>query len=1280
MGEKVSRGFHSLIDPCWAAADLLRLTGHEAPSVRYWALRRLDDLEIEIPDEVLRRCLGDADEVVAGGAAAIVGAHKIAGLADGLAERLARDADGFGLPCAGALADLGDVRVLSFLRRRSAEGPLACDPGVWLALSKLKGPEATRLLKDAFAKVSTRGAAPLVSLLAGAFIKSDPSEALPLVIERWLDAREEEEADVLLAALLPAAEFEGDVEEFRDAMRSDREASWPGLHEAMVGMLSEHAPLRLTSEAARAGRKGKWERLMEALAPIADWLEVEAARRADGEAPLALVRALEARCKRFGGNPDRARDASALMLLDLVRIAQMGRERAVTLPHAPEDRLHWLLSDAAASSPETAGSVFDHLTAEAPQDTWIAACLRAIGQRGGQATTAVELLGAWHLPAAAAPLAHLLGDREDSGLAAAAGDALVEIGEAAVEAVVERLGTSEDPVLLEDGLGVCALLPSRRIVEAICSRFETLFIHVPEPLLSTIEILGAREFLEPLGRELREDEVAAERAFAFLCQLHAVADPRLEDIRRRLAERVDREARAAQESGRPLDPSLELGLQCNGCRRTYTYVVREILVDPEAQETDGFQPFIKDRIRCKGCGRENDYSLPQKTQLLLMHALAFLTERSEREGVHIIEQSPFRFVKLGLSDGRKLQPREARKDYEERLARRPDDPDLLIGYANVLRVPGKVEEAETALRRALSVDPTAADAYATLGQFAEERGDLATAEEMYRHVAALGRRARFYRVKDRREFLEFVEEALIRVQGARAARPPEPVSARERLEALIAPDGGAGKIGRNDPCPCGSGKKYKKCCLTKAEDASETRRPEAPDQRLRQRLMAYAESGIPQADMHRAMREFFGERFDLRQKSLALDPRGVEADWPAFLEWLIHDFRLSTGRPAIAQFLMDRGSGLPADERAILEEWQDASVGLQEVVGLDPGRSLTLRDVFTGETRTVREVRGSLSAARWDLLGARLIQVQGEPFLSGTITIFHPKDREGLVRHVTERYQKFCRDHPGASWREFFRVEALVLHRHAERLAREARPPQVHTPEGHPIMLGRLRYDVRDPRRLLRVLAVAPDFEETTDPSGPPTARGFAWVRTGPAERYVKQTTLPSEGIMLNSQRLDADGTAGIPGLATLSLVGDDLKVEAMSAERLAWVKARLAELAGDAIRLRADVIEDPMEKLRAVPEGRPGRETASEIPPEVRTRLVGQMLHRHFTAWLDQTIPALDGRTPRQAARDMLLRPRLIQILREVENAQDRERQQGKPWYDAAWMWETLGIPRTEA
>ncbi len=28
-------------------------------------------------------------------------------------------------------------------------------------------------------------------------------------------------------------------------------------------------------------------------------------------------------------------------------------------------------------------------------------------------------------------------------------------------------------------------------------------------------------------------------------------------------------------------------------------------------------------------------------------------------------------------------------------------------------------------------------------------------------------------------------------------------------------DSDTGKIGRNEPCPCGSGKKYKKCCIAK---------------------------------------------------------------------------------------------------------------------------------------------------------------------------------------------------------------------------------------------------------------------------------------------------------------------------------------------------------------------------------------------------------------------------------------------------------------------------------
>jgi preprotein translocase subunit SecA len=74
------------------------------------------------------------------------------------------------------------------------------------------------------------------------------------------------------------------------------------------------------------------------------------------------------------------------------------------------------------------------------------------------------------------------------------------------------------------------------------------------------------------------------------------------------------------------------------------------------------------------------------------------------------------------------------------------------------------------------------------------------------------------------EMVERIKEEtvkfLFRVQIAR----PEEMAAREKAEQdkLVFSHGGEAarqpvrrskeKVGRNQPCPCGSGKKYKKCC------------------------------------------------------------------------------------------------------------------------------------------------------------------------------------------------------------------------------------------------------------------------------------------------------------------------------------------------------------------------------------------------------------------------------------------------------------------------------------
>ena len=59
-------------------------------------------------------------------------------------------------------------------------------------------------------------------------------------------------------------------------------------------------------------------------------------------------------------------------------------------------------------------------------------------------------------------------------------------------------------------------------------------------------------------------------------------------------------------------------------------------------------------------------------------------------------------------------------------------------------------------------------------------------------------------------------DAINALYDAAAAEIPVQVAALyawcERQGATVDPVAAVAKVGRNDPCPCGSGKKHKKCC------------------------------------------------------------------------------------------------------------------------------------------------------------------------------------------------------------------------------------------------------------------------------------------------------------------------------------------------------------------------------------------------------------------------------------------------------------------------------------
>ena len=67
------------------------------------------------------------------------------------------------------------------------------------------------------------------------------------------------------------------------------------------------------------------------------------------------------------------------------------------------------------------------------------------------------------------------------------------------------------------------------------------------------------------------------------------------------------------------------------------------------------------------------------------------------------------------------------------------------------------------------------------------------------------------------------------------------------------------------------------------------------------------------------------------------------------------------------------------------------------------------------------------------------------------------------------------------------------------------------------------------------------------------------------------------------------------------------------------------------------------------------------------------QFREQHMRDWLDDAIPALDGLTPREAARLPRARPKLVLLLKEME--QSEERLLAEQRIDLRWVREALAI-----
>ncbi len=477
----------------------------------------------------------------------------------------------------------------------------------------------------------------------------------------------------------------------------------------------------------------------------------------------------------------------------------------------------------------------------------------------------------------------------------------------------------------------------------------------------------------------------------------------------------------------------------------------------------------------------------------------------------------------------------------------------------------------------------------------------------------------------------------------------------------------ADRTGRNDPCPCGSGKKYKKCCLPKEKEARREAERQPPGYDPVERALKWLDGRYP-GEMAEALHGHLAlsveDAMD-RVEELPKELRGMVV--ANSNEWLIADgaLALDEGDVPVRELLLGPGGPLyDAEQRAWMEALTSRPLGLYEVLETTPGTGFRVRDLFHPDEPPidVRERSASQTIVQWEVLGLRLVPWKGDWLVAGSIyPLFRDADFPEFLRDLREELAQKAGGDPERE-RVFLSV-AIPQEWLLQLLEPRELPEPVDAATGEPILLVTDHYRVRSWERLEAALAGQPDVEGS---------RADGWTRFEEVDDTMRRSLL---GIN--------------PGR------GDRLEVFGRTRSRADEGREWLEGVAGDAIEHRTREIVDPRSGLdgpgggppaSAGPPGGAGAPGAGAsgrggAPIPMPTEVMQQVLEGHYRDWAEDPIPALDGRTPREAIETPEGRAAVIGLLKLYEQGEARSaRKENREPASLQFLWDAVGLDRDEA
>lgn len=407
-------------------------------------------------------------------------------------------------------------------------------------------------------------------------------------------------------------------------------------------------------------------------------------------------------------------------------------------------------------------------------------------------------------------------------------------------------------------------------------------------------------------------------------------------------------------------------------------------------------------------------------------------------------------------------------------------------------------------------------------------------------------------------------------------------------------------VGRNDPCPCGSARKYKRCCLN-----ADLKREHAHS-RLVEEVTGWTENQYP-GQVAASLREFLDEE---------REPTSEEVNFIA--SWFLHERELPGGETPLERYAAE---GPDASVRDLAGLMAQAKLSLWRVSDVVPGRSITMEPYAGGERVRVRSANISKVVGVWDLILGRLrpdvMELWGP---SRCYSVHHEQELQRTIDRLADRLRIDPHD-----------VDQVARRAPAGLLGFRGADPVPFTLEGDPVLVATARWRI-DRESVITAFEecgwlVPEDLEGTS----------YGWLSDRRQLLALKPDSLPPGAITFESSPL---GMPDVSALGTFYVTVDELRYEGLSQRRLGWALEMIEEILPRSELFAVDV--------RAFEEAR--RERAEpraplEVPPEVLADLRASMTER----WLSEPVPALEGLTPRQAATRGAYRSQLRSLLRGI-------------------------------